>query len=85
MAIVKTRIEAAKQLGITPTCLGLWKREAGFPDSSEGYDVAAILEWRGVRPKAKNERFAKRLGRIESQNADIVAKLDQLMELFLKK
>lgn len=47
MAIVATRVEAAKLCEVSEKALGNWKLQLGFPHREDGqYDVEAILQWR---------------------------------------
>ena len=75
MAIIGTRKDAAKLLGVTEKALGNWKHEEGFPDCSLGYDVDAIKAWReewnrkgsGASDFDRQQRRELMAKRIESQ------------------
>lgn len=46
MTVERLQKDAAARLGITPTALRQWSKLPGFPDTSAGWDIAAIQQWR---------------------------------------
>src|ERR1051326_4469132 len=62
-ALVTSRKEAAQQLDVTERQLGNWKKEPGFPDCSQGYDLDAIRKWRetNARKGSKEGKLLRRL------------------------
>ncbi len=54
--IVYQQKTAAEYLGVTATALRKWEKEAGFPDTSNGYDIDAIRAWIQRRSKKGSEQ-----------------------------
>ena len=75
MAVVKTRIAAAKALGVSEVTLGTWKKMPGFPDCAEGYDIDSIRAWIESRDK-KGSDSDSQLGAINK-----AIKLQKLAEI----
>lgn len=57
--LVRTRIEAAKLLGVTEKTLGNWKKLPGFPECSSGYDLAKIKLWRTAHSLSSDKESAE--------------------------
>ena len=86
MPLVSQKV-AAEQLDITPRALREWMKEPGFPDASNGYDVAAVRRWRNERSKkgsdageqAKNLKLATAAQklRIEKARADAAERAEE--------
>lgn len=49
--MIEQQKDAAAALGVSPKALRDWMAEPGFPDCSQGYDVAAIEAWRNSRQR----------------------------------
>lgn len=55
MPLISQQTEAAESLDVSARTLRDWSRLPGFPDSSRGYDIAAIQQWRQENERKGSE------------------------------